>query len=307
MIYNTTNRVEYVYILEVLKIKNTEIFDIFYDVIKNEVHNTNGRIKIPNASYDEILGLTNQIREVAKSSTVPRSCSTRYSPKTIEKIAPESVGSHTNLMATIIDRVLAHRYGSYFSQTEDNFTYREIMEVARRHDLPENVIGDIPDNGNRHNSELAITERAYHKEFIKNSPSKELKFEERIKKLQDSMNLKNSFSGRLLYAADKVSAIIHVLELDSMSYSPVLSTTDKNLSSAELEAMKICDYRYEHHGLAGPSTDFKASELWTIDYFKTRKLYDYDDTGLITAILIMDTILINGKWYDWRRKDYEDN
>lgn len=288
-----------------LEIEKSEILSIFNDVITKEVRFTEGQVRIPNMSAEEILGVTNQLRSIARSSTVLRACGTRYG-LTKDKIAFESVGAHTNLMSAIVDRVLSLQYGSNFSQTEDGFTYRDIMEVARRHDLPENVIGDIPDNGNRNNGKLALEERSFWKEFAENSPARERGFEERVKKLQDLMNLKKSFSGKLLYAADKASATIQVFEYDSMDYIPYITTAREDLSENELNAMKICDYRISAPRLMSPPpAGFMASELWMIDYFKGRELYRNDTTGLITAILIMDAIIINGKWYDWRKEDYE--
>lgn len=49
---------------------------------------------------------------------------------------------------------------------------------------------------------------------------------------------------------------------------------------------------------------YKASEMWTIDYLKIRKIVDLDTSFFFTAIVVMATLLVNKKWYDWREKDY---
>ena len=115
------------------------------------------------------------------------------------------------------------------------------------------------------------------------------------------MEEKYGFTGKLLYVADKISAILMVLSYDEMGELSVIGNHNPTISKNESNAMQICDWQ-----LTGKNDDklYKASEIWTIDYFKTRELYKYDYTGLATAILIMYTITVKGKWYNWREKDY---
>ena len=208
-------------------------------------------------------------------------------------------------MQVIIDRVLSYEYGPYFEKTKDGFAYREIMEVTRRHDLPENVIGDIADNGARDEARKAAIENEYLHAFSQESPSREIIFEDRVRQLQCNMDKKLTFSGRLLYVADKVSALLTTLSYDAENASPTMPTNFEGASPKEIRTMDLCEFRTECTGKNGKYYRCRASEMWTIDYFKIRKLYQYDDTGLITAILIMYSLIVNGKWYAWREADYE--
>lgn len=290
---------EYVNNWEVFNIENAFIFEKFYHVLNGE-KKIDKDFHIPSMSAQEILNITDQIMCFTESATVLRACATHYG-LTRDTVAYESVGAHTNLVCAIVDRALSYEYGPYFEKTEDNFTYREIMEVIRRHDLPENETGDTPDNGARDEKAKLSTEHSYLRMFAKESPSREVDFEKHIKQLQHNMEEKFGFTGKLLYAADKVAAILMVLCYDSEGISPILDTRQPNLSRRELAEIKICTQTYK------TGTFCKASEMWTIDYFKIRKIYQYDTTGLITAILIMCTIITNRKWYGWREKDYGNN
>ena len=290
---------EYFYILEVLFIEKTFIYEKFYHVLDRESR-LSKRFNPCLASAEEILGITEQIRCVAQSATVLRACATHHG-LTKDKIAYESVSAHTNLVSAIVDRVLSYEYGPDFEKTEDGFNYREIMEVIRRHDLAENTTGDIPDNGARDEQAKLNDERRYLRLFAEQSPSRESDFEKRIKNLQNNMQKKCGFTGKLLYVADKIAATLMVLYYDSIDLPPVLDSCKPGLSDKELAEMKICKQKVPGRA----DTFYKASEMWAIDYFKIRKLYEYDTTGLVTAILIMSTIITNGKWYEWREEDYE--
>ena len=282
-------------------IEKALIFEKFYHILNGE-KKIDKDFKAPTASAQEILDITDQIKCFTKSATVLRACATHYG-LTEDMVAYESVSAHTNLVSVIVDRVLSYEYGPYFEKTEDNFTYREIMEVIRRHDLPENQTGDIPDNGTRDEKAKLSTERLYLRMFAEESPSREIDFEKRVKQLQYNMEEKIGFTGKLLYAADKVAAVLMVLCYDSQGLSPILNSRQPGLSKRESNEIRICTQKT----LSKAETFCKASEMWTVDYFKIRKLYQYDTTGLITAILIMYTITVNKKWYDWREKDYENN
>ena len=189
---------------------NTEVYQAYYHVINHEMKLTKGRYTAPLSSAREILGITEQLRCIVESATVLRACATRYG-LTKDEIAYESVSAHTNLVQAIVDRALAHHYGPYFDKTEDGYTYREIMETIRRHDLPENIIGDIPDNGNRDDKKLTYDEHLYWREFAGESPSRESMFERQVERLQKEMEERSGFCGQLLYVADKISAILMVL------------------------------------------------------------------------------------------------
>lgn len=259
----------------------------------------------PTCSPEYVLGLVEQLECIIKSGMILRCCATRYGPlKKPHEIAYESVSAHTNLVKAIVDRVLAYHHGSYFDRTVDRFNYREIMTVIERHDLPENLIGDIADNGKRPDKDLAEIEHAYLREYAKSSPTSETDFEKHVHDLQINYEEKQGFSGRLIFAADKVSAILVTLGYDAVDHSPIMSTDFTKASEKEKSAMQLCEFRTKRVSMLGDYEICRASEMWTIDYLKYRKLYQYDDTGLITAILIMESLIVNEKWYSWREADY---
>lgn len=247
---------------------------------------------------EDLLNTTSQIMEVALSASILRSYNNTYNLSNDTR-AYESVGAHTNLVLTILDRALFYEYGSNFKKTPEGFTYREIMEAARRHDLPENLIGDIPDNGTRNDAEKAVIEHSYLSGFSKLSPKRERSFEENVAKILQGMEDKSSAIGRSIYMADKVSAIIMTLVEDSRGISPMMSHDSPHASQNDLKNMEICDYGDEKSGC-------KASEMWTVAFFKTRNMVQYDDSGFYTALIVLATLIVNGKWYNWREKDYKE-
>lgn len=282
-----------------------KLFSEYSRILDNEEDISSSPYFAPSCSAEEIMGIVQQLECVIRSSFVPRCCNTRYGTFRPGQLAPESVSAHTNLLQIIVDRVLSHRYGPNFEVTEDGFTYREVMEAARRHDLPENVIGDVSDNGARDNEELAHIEHSYLRIFAQSSPAREANFEIKVRQLLCNMEIKQGFSGRLLYAADKCSAILTTLRYDAEGASPTMATNFKGASAKDTNQMMLCEFRTKKSDETGTYEVCRASEMWTIDYFKSREIYRYDDTGLITAIIVMYSLINNGKWYAWREKDYE--
>ncbi len=245
---------------------------------------------------EELLDTTSQIMEVALSSTILRSYNNTYG-LTNDTRAYESVGSHTNLVLTILDRALIYEYGPDFKETVEGFNYREIMEAARRHDLPENIIGDIPDNGTRDDAAKAETEHYYLQEFAGLTSKNEWLFERNVARILQGMEEKSTRIGRSIYMADKTSAIITTLVEDYRGNSPLMSVNNPHASQNDKDNMSLCDYCKE--------SQCKASEMWTIAFFKTRNMIQYDETGFYTAIIILATLIANGKWYNWREKYYQ--
>lgn len=245
---------------------------------------------------EDIFNITYQIREFAKASTVLRSYTSRYGLSE-DSLAFESVGAHTNLMAALVDRALEYLFPSLIDCSIDGYNYREIIEAVRRHDLPENITGDIPDNGERDEGLKSVFEHSYHKHFghyIVNPYSSE--FNKKVNELLLQMEKKDTTLGRLLYSADKTAAIIIVLYYDSINKSPRLNLDNQLATSRDLAEMKLCDYRIRN--------SCRASEMWTIDFLKARELNKYDDYGFFTAIIVMYTLVVKGEWYNWRKNEY---
>lgn len=273
-----------------------EIKSLYCSIMKQEKI-ANNRIwskSIYNA--DEMYNTALRLLEVAKLSMLSRSYNENYH-LTNTSIAYESVAAHTNLMMALVDFAIKFECDDMIS-TESlyGFTYREIIEAVRRHDMPENEIGDIPDDGRRDDAAKADEEEAYWQKYSALSPIGELTFEIHVNRVLGYMNKRVTAVGRLLHVADKVSGILAVLRYDLDGYPPIKTFEDKGISKSDSIAMKLCDH--QEHGIC------KASEMWSIVYFKIRRTCKYDDTGYITGILVMTTLIVNGKWYKWRTADY---
>lgn len=249
---------------------------------------------------DPIYMMSKHISEVCKASFVGRSYNMRYGLTECNQVF-ESVGAHTNLVIALIEGAMFID-GRVRENIKDSYSYRDILEVARIHDLPENRIGDWPDNGDRDEELKAKLEDEYLKEYLLYYPTDEPKFKENVLKLFKEMGDQSSPAGRLIYMADKVSAIIATLTLDLLQHSPCMRYNNKDKSERDMVEMNICDYVDNPAYRNGYR---KASEMWTIDHLRLRKLNRFDDTGFFTAILVMYTLLINGRWYHWRELDYE--
>ena len=251
---------------------------------------------IPEAS--EMWNTVKQITEYATASTVLRSYVWNYGLCDEDaRTTHESDAGHTNLMSAIIDCALCYIYGPEANYTEDGYTYREVMEAVRRHDLPENLTGDIPDDGARDEFAKAEADAKYQREFSQFSPSRNANSEKKILRLLEEMEGKTSPTGKLLYLADKVSATLMALCYNSQYQAPHKAITAENITLREIEGMRLCDEEYSRN-------TYYASEIWTVDYFKSRRLVKYDDTGFITALLVMYTLQVRHDWYSWREQEY---
>lgn len=248
-------------------------------------------------SAEEIFNTVEQIKEFAYAGTVMRSYNRRYG-LTDNTISYESDGAHTNLMAAIVDRALLYQDTPHVF-IPNEYTYREIMEAVRRHDLPENISGDVPDNGDRDELAKRTFERSFQDTFSKKTQPIHCATEQKIIQLLREMDNKSSATGKLIYVADKVSALIITLCYDSIGYSPMLKLSDPSLSQRDKNEMSTCDNIIDNACL--------ASEMWTIDYFKERRIVQYDETGFLTAIVIMYTLQVHDYWYSWREQEYSES
>ena len=242
----------------------------------------------------EVFKTVKQLDQIAESSSVLRSYNNRYG-LTRDEYAYESVAAHTNLGLAMLDRCLSYMYGPDMD-LPDVYSYRELMEVLRRHDLPENEIGDIPDNGEAENSGKRTAETAYFNAYSSYSPLREHFFEENVNRLLNEMEDKASFFGKMLYATDKTSALFITLWHDKVGRHPLMHPNSRKISGRDFSEMQICDDTV--------NGCYRASEMWAIDYFKMRELEQYDDTGYFTALIVAYTLIVNGRWYIWRENDY---
>lgn len=237
---------------------------------------------------DEIFDTTWQIMEVAASALIPRAFNKCYSVN-FDDYACESVAAHTATMSILLDRALAFKGGPWYN-------YRELMEAVRRHDLPENVIGDISDNGDRDDAAKSSFENIYWDTYSKLSPKSNRDFERSVNSLLREMNDKSTKPGRMLYLADKASAILTALCHDYHHIEVCMSIYDESASATDKLAMSLCENRV--------SDMCKASEMWTIGFFQTRGTVRYDTIGFFAAIIIMATLQVHQKWYSWRVPTY---
>ncbi len=246
-------------------------------------------------SAKEMYGIAIQILDTARLGLVPRSYNSRYGWFK-GKYAPESVGAHTNLMLAIFARAVRYKYGSDFEGI-GGYTFQELYEAVQRHDLAEVITGDIPDNGNRDEASKTFNELVYAHCFAEKSPERDIDFDKNVQNILHEMAEKSTTTGRLLFVTDKAAALIVTLCYDKAKIELLMKRNSRKASSRDRAEMKKCDYSL--HGACF------ASEMWAIDYFEERRLIDYDDTGYITALIVMCTLLVNnGEWYSWREKSY---
>ena len=250
-----------------------------------------------------------QLFEIVNLSTVPRSYLKNYNLCTDEQVF-ESVGAHTNLVHAIFSRAMAN-FEYYFKSLEDEsnvegviseeinrYTRDEIHEAIMLHDLPENEIGDWPDNtsynlGYKHRVELE-----YFKRYVEHSTYSDPDFKIHVLELLENMHPEGSLTGQLLYLADKTAAIIAALAYDIKNLSPKMRIGQSIASARDRLEMARCDYRKKGY--------CKASEMWTMDFFEMRQISRCDHTGFFTALIIMATLVVNNTWYTWRKRTYNE-
>lgn len=248
---------------------------------------------------EELYNIMTQLTEYAFLSLVPRSYNTRYLLTTEQKTF-ESVAGHTLLTKEMMTTALNFFYRPNFVRTKDGFTYYEIQEAISRHDLPENTIGDKPDNGERDNEYLARTEECYWRTFSKFSPQRETHTENQIQKLLIDQNSKlETITGRQIHAANKAAGVFMNLCLEEKGFSPIMHMDSNIASKEELRQMSRC----ERHITLDDIKFCYASEMWTMSFFD-RGTHELDYHNFFTALIIMKTIAITGKWYTWREKDH---
>ncbi len=240
----------------------------------------------------DINDIATRLIEIAKNSTVLR-CGNHIGHLTDATQAFESDGSHTNLVRAIVSYALDFLYG--LECTNLNYTRREIDEAILIHDLPENIIGDIPDNGTRDEGKKQRAENDYYAQFFQLYGQNSV-FGQRVSRLLHEMNTRSSHEGRLIYTADKLSAIIMMLCYDSLGMFPHADRKEPSMSKINQTEIETCEINHGGYIL--------LSELWTVDYLIGRKLVRFDDTGIFTAILIMITLMTHGCWYQWRETNY---
>lgn len=244
--------------------------------------------------------------ETARMSFVTRSYNLRYGLSDAP-IVYESVGGHANLTAAIVDEALNFLHGDGLDilldrtlQLEYRYTYREIMTAVRLHDLGENKYGDIPDNGARDDAEKDRRELEYIKHYIVTFAADDEIFGYNVLRLLREMQEKKTPIGRLMYLSDKTAATIVTLCLDLMEDSPMMNRDSPYASGRDHDEMALCDY-----SVTRPEGEYyRASEMWTVDFFKMRNIVELDNTGFFTALIIMATIMVHGNWYKWRENDY---
>ncbi|MBR3252468.1 HD domain-containing protein [Candidatus Saccharibacteria bacterium] len=292
------------------KILTTDVFDDFRKVVKKEIkirpgHNPKqgfceGKHILNLAS--EFFNMATRIFEIARSSSVPRSYNVSYNLSK-DDFFYESVSAHTNLVSMITTLALDFCYGYGFGgfnknwpETADGYSYRDVMEVVRLHDIAENETGDLPDNGSRDEEEKDRQELRYLKEYLEVYSEKDKDLRINILRLFREMQNQTSSTGKLLYLSDKVAALIITLCLDHLDHSPMILEDSPYASERDRAEMEKCDFAMGHA--------YKASEMWAIDFFQMRNIVKYDENFFFTALIVMSTLMVNGKWYSWREADY---
>ena len=279
-------------------IEQEEILRLYEAIMKEEK-------KISFNNWDilpakEIYGIVLYVFEVAKNGLVSRSCNSRCGYMKPGELVLESDGAHTNLVQAIVQSGRRHL-------ELKNYALETVTDAIIWHDLPENVTGDIPDDGQRNEAAKAKFERKYFKNLSQYASPHNIIEVLKIQELLSEMANHSSDipehllservkTGRFLYLADKVSFIVSTLCY--RYYNKPLLAEKKNpmFSDRDRREMAICDY--QEGGFC------RYSEMVTIDYFKERKHIEKDYTGYFTALIVMLTLFINKRWYRWRIADY---
>lgn len=247
--------------------------------------------KLYDSAY--FLNITHRIIEIAKNATILR-CGNNIGHLTDLRTAFESDSAHTNLVRALVNYAFDFVYG--WGKDSPTYTRREVDEAVLIHDLPENDTGDMPDNGTRDEQQKLKKDSQYFDSFLGLYDSSEAKACSHIKRLLKEMDEKSTEEGRIVYLADKTAAIIMMLCYDNLGLYPFARPGDKDVSDINRAEMKFCEIKYRD--------GFLLSEVWTNDFLFARELTRYDDTGFFTALIIMSTLHVHGKWYEWREKQY---
>ena len=277
------------------------IHEKYSQIIKEEMRFIDSKkdCRIYNPTY--MCSLAYQILQVAQNSTVLRCCGP-MGHLTDDTVAYESVGAHTNLVDTLVTSGLNHIYG--WGVNPPNYDRCTISAASKIHDLPENILGDTPNNSlhKKDEEKKSRIEDFYWENYTALYPDDAPS--ELILQLVKEMRTQSSPEGRLLYTADKLSAIIAALHYDQLflqdkiPHPPMAHPSDPEISPENRAAMAVADLEpFIGH--------FLLSEIWTADFLSQRKLTQFDDSGFFTAILIMATLICHDSaWYSWRDKEY---
>lgn len=245
---------------------------------------------------EEMIRTSILMSEYAKNSKVLRIYNNQYG-LTKAKIAYESVAAHTNLVSEIITRALSYVYGPDVDELPRGIIFKDILDAVRRHDLPENMTGDTADNGARDEQLKLNAENVYQQYISSLMPPREYDRNCKVVELINEMNNKSTEIGRMIYLADKASAIIATLRGFEDGDPPLLSPKSPYASAKDKRIMTKCDLTVKGK--------YYASEMWTNDWFGERRLVDYDDSGYFTALIVMSTLRVRQRWYSWRENVYE--
>lgn len=106
-----------------------------------------------------------------------------------------------------------------------------------------------------------------------------------------------NFYIRELICTYKLAAIFTALQYDCHEKPPLLQVSTRNLSQYERQKINLLDYKIKK----GKSVYCRTSELLTYSWFEMPKLADYDKTGFFTSLIVMRTLQVHNKWYNWRQ------
>ena len=254
------------------------------------------KLKVP----AEIFAIAERIYCNAGLNFVPRSYNGSYGLSKTE-ITYESVGAHTNLVGAIAEEAMDFFYGHGFGYTErtiDGYLYQDVIDAIHAHDLAELKYGDLADNGSHDKDSKFESELLYLQKYLETYPMAVRHEKTAILKLFKEMETQSSHTGKVIYLADKAAALIATLYLDSIKCSPMIRMSSSYASDRDKSEMRSCDRSYDGA--------YKASEMWAVDYFVERKIVDIDESLFFTALIVMMTLIVNGRWYNWREKFYQE-
>lgn len=252
-----------------------------------------------------VYSLTVILMETAESSKVLRSGEIQ-SGNTDDNRAYESDGAHVNLVQMLVSlyietmlckkipiryilkhpKLLARRL--YYRLSWPHWSIIEAM--IKMHDLAENESGDIADNGRRNELAKRSMEqsylndlRKYYDEIFGKRKAK------RIFQLYKEFEEKSTPLGQVIYCADKIAAPLYFINSDASGTRSYVSKNEVEKSELNKKSAELCEETNQGYLLG---------KLWTADFVYTRRIVQYDTEMFFTAIAIMMTLVVYGKWFD---------
>ena len=182
---------------------------------------------------------------------------------------------------------LARPLAEYFPEIIPYCEQSDYLDMLRLHEMGENVLGDIPDNGNRDETAKDEAEFAYLSMYLKFYPEA---YRSKMLIIFKEMQTKATERGRTLYCIDKTEAILQNLIYERQGRGGDLN---KRLTFIT-EPTTRDKWEYEMTGSSKPA------DMWSFAFFK--KCEDYEHIKVFRDIIVLAAREIRGELFNWLDK-----